>query len=314
MEFIIVTGLNTGNKEEVRPNIHRSKRLLNKYFCGKTIITLVELESAFDACTVMEDKYKLGLVYILETVLRCKHHKINTAVFCLDVVDDAEKFNSYPWGRRCFLDTVHAFKRLHMMKGSKSDRKYDVYKFLLAMQVWTYENIPGLADKWTIRKERTRIPMMLNWQATDIPTTKTVTAILDDPRLDVHTVLTPTPEEMENAYIQRFYISSRVPYPILNAYLVGEEVEDQEVDTETEVRDHLEVETGVRTDMETEIETGQLDIETEWVINGELVVETNGMTNGVVTELETGGLQLAVETEQVETKMETGGTGGYGNQ
>ncbi|KAL2466825.1 Uncharacterized protein Adt_42676 [Abeliophyllum distichum] len=91
MEFIIVTGLNTGNEEEVRPNIHRSKRLLNKYFCGKTTVTPVELESVFDACTVMEDKYKLGLVYILETVLRCKHHKTSIDVFCLDVVDDVEE-------------------------------------------------------------------------------------------------------------------------------------------------------------------------------------------------------------------------------
>ncbi|KAL2518885.1 Uncharacterized protein Adt_15132 [Abeliophyllum distichum] len=101
----------------------------------------------------MKDKYKLGLVYILETVLRCKHHKININVFCLDVVDDVEVFNVYLWGQRCFLETVHAFKRIHTMKGSKSDRKYYVYGFLLAVQ------------------------------ATDIPIAKDVAAIFDDPQV-----------------------------------------------------------------------------------------------------------------------------------
>ncbi|KAL2480434.1 protein of unknown function (DUF1985) [Abeliophyllum distichum] len=163
MEFLIVTGLNAGNEDEVRQNIQRSKRLLNKYFNGKTTVTPVELESTFDACTVMmEDKYKLGLVYILETMLRCKHHKTSIDVFCLDVVDNIEVFNAYPWGRRCFMDTLHAFKRIHMIKGSKTDQKYDVYEFPLAMQ------------------------------------------------LEVHTILTPTPEEMENMYIQGFYIPARL--------------------------------------------------------------------------------------------------------
>ncbi|KAL2466884.1 DUF1985 domain-containing protein [Abeliophyllum distichum] len=223
MEFLILTGLNAGNEDEVKPNIQRSKRLLNKYFNSKTTVTPVELESTFDACTVMKDKYKLGLVYILETMLRCKHHKTSIDLFCLDIVDDIEVFNAYPWGCRCFMDTLHAFKRMHTIKGSKTDRKYDIYGFPLAVQVWAFEAIPMLADKWDIRKDWTRIPRMLNWQATDIPTAKDVATILDDPQLEVYTILTPTPEEMENVYIQGFYIPARVPDPILDLYLVREE-------------------------------------------------------------------------------------------
>ncbi|KAL2486060.1 DUF1985 domain-containing protein [Abeliophyllum distichum] len=139
MEFIIVIGLNFDNEEEVRPNIYQSKRLLNEYFYGKTTVTPAKLEFAFDACTVMDDKYKLRLVYILETVLRCKHHKTSIDVFCLDVIHDVEVLNAYPWGQRSFLDIMHAFKRLHTMKGSKSDRKYDVYVFPLAVQINGYK-------------------------------------------------------------------------------------------------------------------------------------------------------------------------------
>ncbi|KAL2541623.1 Uncharacterized protein Adt_02601 [Abeliophyllum distichum] len=118
---------------------------------------------------------------------------------------------------------IGVFKRMHMIKSSNTDRKYDVYGFPLAVQVWAFEAIPMLANKWAIRKDWTRIPRMLNWQATDIPTAKDVATILDDPQLQVHTILTPTPEEMENMYIQEFYIPARVPDPILDPYLVREE-------------------------------------------------------------------------------------------
>ncbi|KAL2541842.1 DUF1985 domain-containing protein [Abeliophyllum distichum] len=149
MEFLIVTGLNDGNEDEVRPNIQRSKRLLKKYFNGKTTVTPVELKSTFDACTMMEDKYKLRLVYILETMLRCKHHKTSIDVFCLDVVDNIEVFNAYPWGRRCFIDTLQAFKRIHTIKGSKTDRKYDVYGISIGCAGY---QIPIL-DPYLVREE-----------------------------------------------------------------------------------------------------------------------------------------------------------------
>ncbi|KAL2479852.1 hypothetical protein Adt_32818 [Abeliophyllum distichum] len=140
-------------------------------------------------------------------------------------------------GVRCiFWKQLHAFKRMHTMKGSKSNQKYDVYEFPLAVQV------------------------------------------------EVHTVLTPTPKETENTYIQGFYIPSNVPNPILDAYLVGEE-----------------------TNMETEMEIGQLDVKIDGVIYRKLVVEIDGVTDGMVTKLETGGQQQAVETEQPKTEIEMSG-------
>ncbi|KAL2506328.1 Uncharacterized protein Adt_21949 [Abeliophyllum distichum] len=254
MEFVIVTGLNAGNEDGVRPNIQRSKRLLMKYFNGKTTVTPIELESTFDACTMMEDKYKLGLVYILETMLRYKHHKTSIDLFCLDVVDNIEVFNAYPWGRRCFIDTLHAFKRIHTIKGSKTNQNYDVYGFPLAVQVWAFEAIPMLANKWAIRKEWTRIPRMLNWQATDIPTAKDVATILDDPKLmteirHLNKKVKQLSKKIDEVteWVRPLHYTNTMALETTSDMvpIESDRMRDQEVNMEMETREILEFRTGV---------------------------------------------------------------------
>ncbi|KAL2505806.1 hypothetical protein Adt_21427 [Abeliophyllum distichum] len=200
-------------------------------------------------------------------VVRCKNLEITIDDFCLYVVDDVEVFNAYPSGRRCFLETMHAFKIMHKMKDSKLDRKYDVYGFPLVVQV------------------------------------------------EVHTVLTPTLEKMENRYIQEFYIPSRVPDPILDAYIFGEERQSHVAHrspTQHRVLPFLPLtyHRGTSSHLFHTLSSvrwrlGSLDIEIEEVTDGELVLDTDRVTDGVVTELETGSQQQVVEIEQPEIEMET---------
>ncbi|KAL2519090.1 Uncharacterized protein Adt_15337 [Abeliophyllum distichum] len=192
------------------------------------------------------------------------------------------------------MDTLHAFKIMHTIKGTKIDRKYDVHGFPLAVQVWAFETIPMLADKWAIRKEWTRIPRMLNWQATDIPTAKDVAAILDDPQLSKKV------DEVIEWVRPYHYTDTMAPETASDRVPIDSDgVRDQEMDMEMETRDISEYETGVRTDIETEIEIGQPGIETEGATNGELIVEKDGMTDRVVTETDR---QLDVETEELTNR------------
>lgn len=83
----------------------------------------------------MLDKLKLGLVYILESMVR--HHHKKTVIdlfFHLEVVDDINAFNNYPWGRIYFQDTVHVFTRSHL-KTKESLFKYDICGLPLTVQV-----------------------------------------------------------------------------------------------------------------------------------------------------------------------------------
>ncbi|XP_022871451.1 uncharacterized protein LOC111390621 [Olea europaea var. sylvestris] len=148
LEFALITSLRCTGEEEVRVCIIRNKRLLDLYFGGKGPVTPPQLEDAFRRCDHMLDKLKLGLVYILESILRRRHRRTSIDLFSLDVVDDIDAFNSFPWGRRCYTDTLHVFRRVHTMpKSERGDRKYDVYGFCMAFQLWAYEAIPALGSK-----------------------------------------------------------------------------------------------------------------------------------------------------------------------
>ncbi|XP_022869371.1 uncharacterized protein LOC111388796 isoform X2 [Olea europaea var. sylvestris] len=163
LEFALITGLRCTGEEEVRTRIIPNKRLLNLCFGGKGPVTPPQLEDAFRRCDHMLDKLKLGLVYILESILRCRHRRTSIDLFSLDVVDDIDAFNSFSWGRRCYTDTLHVFRRVHTMpKSEMGERKYDL---------WAYEVIPTLGSKWAIRRE-INCPRMLHWRAHEKPSAK----------------------------------------------------------------------------------------------------------------------------------------------
>ncbi|XP_022891251.1 uncharacterized protein LOC111406204 [Olea europaea var. sylvestris] len=165
LEFALITGLRYIEEEEARARIIPNKRLLDLYFGGKGPVTPPQLEDAFRKCDHMLDKFKLGLVYILESILRCRHRRISIDLFSLDVVDDIDAFNSFLWDRRCYSDTLHVFRRVHTMpKSERGDCKYDVYGFCMTLQLWAYEAIPALGSKWAIRRETSYL-RMLHWRA-----------------------------------------------------------------------------------------------------------------------------------------------------
>ncbi|XP_022850146.1 uncharacterized protein LOC111372177 [Olea europaea var. sylvestris] len=182
LEFALITGIRCAGEEEARARIIPNKRLLDLYFGGKGLVTPPQLEDAFRRYDHLLDKLKLGLVYILESILRCRHHRTSIDLFSLDVVDYIVALNSFSWGRRCYTDILYVFRRVHTMsKSERGKHKYDVYGFCMALQLWAYEAILALGSKWTIRRE-TSCPRIFHWRAHEKPSAKDLTAILDDPQ------------------------------------------------------------------------------------------------------------------------------------
>ncbi|XP_022895023.1 uncharacterized protein LOC111409242 isoform X1 [Olea europaea var. sylvestris] len=149
-EFALVTGLKITGDEAASKEIQRRNRLHDAYFQGQGAIILPQLIDAIRRCDQMLDRLKLGLVYILESVLRCHHKKTAIDIFHLEIVDDIDRFNNYHWGRRCFEDTVHVFTRSHS-KPKGFVRKYNTYGLPLALQIWAYETVPLLGTRFAKR-------------------------------------------------------------------------------------------------------------------------------------------------------------------
>lgn len=59
------------------------------------MVLLSQLIGAIRKCDQMLDRLKLGLIYILESLVQCHHKKIAINLFDLKVVDYVDAFNNY---------------------------------------------------------------------------------------------------------------------------------------------------------------------------------------------------------------------------
>ncbi|KAL2518454.1 Ulp1-like peptidase [Abeliophyllum distichum] len=141
----------------------------------------------------MDDKYKLGLACIYESVLTVK--VLNTKIdgHILDLVDDLDLFNEYPWRRKIYDLTRHAFMR----SWEDQMEMYSLWGFPLAVQVWAFEAIPSIAHLFHAQMQERRLPMMCSWNSRLTPESRHIVEVLDDLQLRVRCTLHASPDERE---------------------------------------------------------------------------------------------------------------------
>lgn len=93
-DFALITGLKITGDDAARADTQRG-RLHDTYFGGQGSVLLSDMMDAITRCDHMLDRLKLGLVYILESVLRCHHRRTGINLFHLQIVDDLHVFNTY---------------------------------------------------------------------------------------------------------------------------------------------------------------------------------------------------------------------------
>ncbi|CAI9764735.1 unnamed protein product [Fraxinus pennsylvanica] len=99
-EFVLVTSLNAGNDDNVDKTLGAECQIVKEYFkksMGK--ITKRDAYNSFLCCKKRKsDKYKLGLIVILAYVLWATEENTFIDLWWLDLVDDLDRFEKYPWG------------------------------------------------------------------------------------------------------------------------------------------------------------------------------------------------------------------------
>ncbi|CAA3012135.1 Hypothetical predicted protein [Olea europaea subsp. europaea] len=136
----------------------------------------------------MEDKYKIGLVYILETVLLPKESYTYINLEHLLMVDDLETFNSYPWERKAFGCTIDVFMRgwKSLMKSyliNNEKYPYSIYGFPFTLQIWAYEAIPSIGWRYGENLQEVDLPRICRWNSSEMPNSKDIGASLDEPNM-----------------------------------------------------------------------------------------------------------------------------------
>ncbi|CAA2985301.1 Hypothetical predicted protein [Olea europaea subsp. europaea] len=206
-EFILVTGLNAGDENDVDKTLGEECRIVKEYFRnsgGK--ITKGDAYNAFVICKKRKsDKYKLGLIVILAYVLWATEENTYIDLWWLDLVDDLDRFETYPWGKFSFEYTISIFKREMGDKlkssdvGGESRCRYSLHGFPLAIMIWAFEAIPTLGMKFGMKYPDV-IPRMVAWEMPKRLTSAAIENVLNSKELEVNSTLIPTEAELEEAY------------------------------------------------------------------------------------------------------------------
>ncbi|XP_022880715.1 uncharacterized protein LOC111397983 [Olea europaea var. sylvestris] len=154
-EYTLVTGLRCGvfPEGDEFDRVLERRRLKERYFKSMENISLAQLQTTIGRpSTARADRYKLGLVLIVEGVFNAPDNNVGIDLRTLSIVDDLDIFFAYPWGRVGYRRLLHGFRGFWAKKFLKAKRRqekevtYTIHGFPIAMQVWAYEVVPEIGE------------------------------------------------------------------------------------------------------------------------------------------------------------------------
>ncbi|KAK2658119.1 hypothetical protein Ddye_011171 [Dipteronia dyeriana] len=140
-----------------------------------------------------EDMVKLALILFLEMTLVGKDDRNAILYWALELVDDLDAFNKFPWGSFMYTRTFNSlssclvgrddkfkdkFKEGVDVLAKRKVERYKVYGFLTAFQVWGIEAIPKWATVGYVVRVNNVTPRILNWRCTETPASLTIYKVL----------------------------------------------------------------------------------------------------------------------------------------
>ncbi|CAH9105562.1 unnamed protein product, partial [Cuscuta epithymum] len=158
--------------------------VVDKYFGDCDHVSYIKLKEKLEELSTTRkdenedvmDRVKLGSLFLVHCCLLARDYPTLIHPDYLRLVDDFELFKSCPWSFQSYKETVKSLKKT--MKGqpqkfqaSKNanprfrNAKFTLYGFPFALQVWAYEELPVLAQKFATPVVPTKQIPMLKWTA-----------------------------------------------------------------------------------------------------------------------------------------------------
>ncbi|CAH9093576.1 unnamed protein product [Cuscuta epithymum] len=137
----------------VKPNISKELQgdIWTNYLGSKTTVTRADIQNALKSykstneSRLTKDGVKLALLYILSHCLFGNQTARPMKAYYINLVNDLDAFNAYPWGDDVWDDLVNKVKQsCEALDKGKGDR-VTFPGFMVAFQWWAFETFPGLA-------------------------------------------------------------------------------------------------------------------------------------------------------------------------
>ncbi len=158
-EFCILTDLRYAGNEEI---VGGTSRLIHKYG-KKGKLKRYELLEAFQQCRNPRDQVKLGVAYLVESLIFAKQAVTHVDPRILAVVDDVDAFNKICWGRLSWRFLVPKLKGAMINKRAKLEGGYSLHGFYDAVSIFALETIPELEKAGVRRIREAGFARILNW-------------------------------------------------------------------------------------------------------------------------------------------------------
>ncbi|PHT97604.1 hypothetical protein BC332_33484 [Capsicum chinense] len=151
-------------------------------------------------------KQLLCFVWFVHNVLWARDVNNNISIGLINLFEDLEAFNSYPWGYECFKMTVE------YLLTPLTSKTVNLYGFPWAFMAWTFEAIPYLRQQVNYQEE-VSCPRILRWLSAKIDKNTKFLDLFDFPK--------EAPKVFQNEeclinIIKGFSISAGLPWHLVD--------------------------------------------------------------------------------------------------
>ncbi|CAH9134733.1 unnamed protein product [Cuscuta epithymum] len=185
-DLCMVLGLKFGGEKPAIDENFRGE-LWRKYFGNTTWVKRSDCQNALlnyntdDPGVEKNDGVKLALLHVLSNGLFGNQVARALPALYVNLVDNLEQFNEYPWGDDVWSELVANMRaNPKSLKKCKGDR-VTLPGCLIAIQVWAFETFTGLAKEGIcslIQGRETRIPRAVRWSFVKKPSMETLSNII----------------------------------------------------------------------------------------------------------------------------------------
>ncbi|XP_057810212.1 uncharacterized protein LOC131024697 isoform X2 [Salvia miltiorrhiza] len=201
-DYMLVTGL-AFTKKNYDPNSKKHEISQTSMFCrisrGKRmkIDMLRHIFNAQEFGDNVDDYLKAANIIFLYHLLICSGN-VWIADWVWALVEDVERWSSFPWGAYSYQILCHNMSILYKHPDFFTGDTYHFFGPIWALQIWSYEAIPALGRVCGTRDDEMRFPRCLMWK-----THKSTTGLTSffDRSLQVEPLEVNSTEESKNYYM-----------------------------------------------------------------------------------------------------------------
>ncbi|CAH9062883.1 unnamed protein product [Cuscuta europaea] len=175
------------------------------YFGNKATVSRADIQNALksyestDEGRMTKDGVKLALLHILSYCLFGNQTARPMKAYYINLVNDLDAFNAYPWGDDVWNELVDKIKQsCEALDKGKGD-KVTFPGYMVALQWWAFETFPGLAKAGLCKLIKGReniLPRTLKWEFKKKPTLEVLSQIIFKNDKFEWTQIVPTEEEI----------------------------------------------------------------------------------------------------------------------